>query len=119
MQSSILVKACKTFVILASFAALVACGGEERGETIIVDDVATGKQGFYLYTEPGGLGGTTDWVNVGEVATIEESKRVEAGGRGVIPGKWVRIKTLYDPREGWIELQNTRPSAEYTRSSAE
>lgn len=112
MQHSILVKACKAFVILASFAALVACGGEERGKQIIIDDGATGEQGYYLYADPGGLGGTTDWVNVGEMATIEASKQVEAGGRNVIPGEWVRIKTLYDPREGWIELKNTRPAVE-------
>ena len=112
MQSSILVKACKTFVILASFAALVACGGEAPVEQIIIDDAASGEQGYHLYAEPGGLGGTTHWVNVGELASIEESKQVKARGGKAIPGQWIRIKTHFDPREGWIEFKNTRPAVQ-------
>ena len=51
-------------------------------------------------------------VYAGEFARILERKTVGADVRGANPGEWVRIRTIIQPREGWITPDHTRPVPE-------
>jgi hypothetical protein len=103
----------KRFLVLALLCALgaaAACGGAKKPQQVIIDDPTRTKYGHNLYSEAGGLGGTTDWVNVGEYAEVLDERRVGPDVAGAIPGDWVKVRTLYKPREGWIEQLNVRPA---------
>ncbi|MDP3940112.1 MAG: hypothetical protein Q8R92_18500 [Deltaproteobacteria bacterium] len=111
MRHSRTARLCLIFALLGTLAFFGACGKAEKGTQIIIDDPTRTKYGHNLYSEPGGLGGTTEWVNVGEFAEQLEERQVGGELAGAIPGVWVKVRTLYDPREGWIEKDNTRPAA--------
>lgn len=86
------------------------CGKEQENRRIIIMNTTSDRPRLTLYMEAGGLGGMAAKVNVGEYATVLE--RVDVGPEvlGAIPGSWVRLRTVYDPREGWFEETNTRPA---------
>ncbi|MFQ5458023.1 MAG: hypothetical protein ACE5FC_06180, partial [Myxococcota bacterium] len=67
MQRASLMKAFAAFVLLVSLPALAACGQEEQGARIIIEDPTHTRLGHNLYAEAGGLGGKTGHVNVGEI----------------------------------------------------
>lgn len=98
-------------VLVSSLGLLAACGDGGKSQQVIIDDPSRTKYGHNLYAEAGGLGGTTDWVNVGEYAEVLEERQVSGDVEGAIPGIWVKVRTLYDPRQGWIEKDNIRPAA--------
>ena len=98
------------FAVALGFAA--TCGGQ-KGEKVIILDLTDKRVSAYpIYEEAGGLGGTSAEVNVGEYARILEHRTVGAGIRGARPGEWVRIRTIIQPREGWIQPEFTRPAPE-------
>ena len=99
-------------VFAAVLGVTAACGGQ-KGEKVVIMN-PTGEMVYYLpiYAEPGALGGANAEVNFGEFARILERRTVGADVLGAKPGEWVRIRTIIQPREGWIEPQFTRPAPE-------
>jgi len=96
--------------LLGALGYLAACGQGEKSNQVIIDDPSRTKFGHDLYAEAGGLGGTTKRVNVGEYAELLEERQVGGDVPGAIPGIWVKVRTLYNPRQGWIEKDNVRPA---------
>jgi len=106
MRSSIV-----RWMVFAAVLGFAACGGEKGGKVVIIEP--SGLVSYLpIYSEAGGQGGTSAEVNVGELALILERKTVGAESRGARPGEWVRIRTIIQPREGWIEPLYTRPAPE-------
>jgi hypothetical protein len=89
---------------------LSACGKRGVGEKIIVDDPTRQLQSIPLYGLPGEPGRTSGRVNVGEFATILDRKQVMPGTPNATVGDWVKIRTIIQPREGWIPFGYTRPA---------
>jgi hypothetical protein len=89
---------------------LSACGKPGVGEKIIIDDPTRQLQSIPLYGLPGELGGNKARVNVGEFAIILERKQVKPGTPNATPGDWIKIRTIIQPREGWMLFDNTRPA---------
>jgi len=101
------------WVVLAAALGLVAaCGGQKAEKIVFVDPTDQEMSHFPIYADAGALGGTNGDVNAGEFARILERRTVGAEVRGASPGEWVRIRTVIQPREGWIELSYTRPAPE-------
>jgi hypothetical protein len=89
---------------------LAACERKEAGEKIIIEGPRHGSESLPLYAQPGGLGETNATVNLGEFARILDRKEVGADVLGATPEEWVKIRTIIQPREGWLRLDNTRPA---------
>jgi hypothetical protein len=100
------------WMLFAAAMGFAACGGEKSEKVVIIRPSAALVSHVAIYAEAGALGGTTGQVNIGEFALILERKTVGAEIRGAQPGEWVRIRTIIQPREGWIEPQYTRPAPE-------
>jgi hypothetical protein len=96
-------------VLIAALGFAAACGGEKGEKVVIMDPSNQLRNQIAIYAEAGGLGGTSAEVNAGEFARILERKTVGADVRGANPGEWVRIRTIIQPREGWITPDHTRP----------
>ncbi len=102
-------------LILGAFLILATgCGGDAKRERVIIVDPATGtlyETSFHvLYAEAGGLGGTVANVNIGEYAKVLERRRVGPEVAGAVAGDWMKIRTLFEPREGWLTSEKTRPA---------
>ena len=89
-----------------------ACGGQKAQKVVIVEPTGMPMSHLQLYVEAGALGGTSAEVNIGEFARILEQRTVGTEIRGATPGEWVRIRTIIQPREGWLQPQYTRPAPE-------
>ena len=98
----------------ASLILALGCGGDAKGERVIIVDPARGTMlqttHHVLYGEAGGLGGAVGQVNIGEYAKVLERRRVGPEVAGAIAGDWLKIRTLYEPREGWLSSEKTRPA---------
>ena len=99
-----------TFTLIAVLLLAGGCGKEQENRRIVIMDNTAQRTRLTLYMEAGGLGGMSAEVNVGEYATVLEQIDVGPEVVGAIAGSWVRLNTLYDPREGWLEETNTRPA---------
>jgi hypothetical protein len=88
---------------------VTACGGQEE-KVVLLDPTEQRAGRFPIYVDAGGLGGTSAEVNAGEFARILERRTVGADVRGAKPGEWLKIRTIIQPREGWIEPLYTRPA---------
>ncbi len=102
---------CLILALLGTLAFFGACGKAEKGTRIIIDDPTRSTSGHNLYSEAGGLGGTTAWVNVGEFAELLDERKMGVDSAGAVPGVWVKVRTFYNPREGWIQEEHIRPAA--------
>jgi hypothetical protein len=96
---------------------LIAClwvAGCRRAESVekvvIVNPMGGVEQRIQIYVQAGGLGGTNGEVTFGEFANVLERTQVGPGIRNARPGEWVRIRTIIQPREGWIPADNIRPA---------
>jgi hypothetical protein len=98
------------FAAALGFAA--ACGGQKAQKVVIVEPAEKPVSSLPIYMEAGALGGTSAEVNIGEFARILEQRTVGAEVQGATPGEWVRIRTIFQPREGWLQPQYTRPAPE-------
>ena len=106
MRSSVI----RWMVVTAALGLAAACGGQKEEKVVIVHPTGAMVSHFPIYSEAGGLGGTSAEVDVGEFARIIERQTVGAGIRGASPGEWVKIRTVFNPREGWIKPEQTRPA---------
>jgi len=97
-------------VVTAALGLVAACGGQKEEKVVIVQPNGGMVSHFRIYSEAGGLGGTTAEVAAGEFARILERQTVGAELRGASPGEWVKIRTIFNPREGWIKPEQTRPA---------
>jgi hypothetical protein len=100
----------------ASLILAAACGREKEGERVIISEAGLQSAGptytHILYGGAGGTGGTVGHVNAGEYAIIIERRKLGPEVAGVVPGHWVKIRTLFEPREGWVLSDYTRPAPE-------
>ena len=104
-------KLASILLVAVSFAlVLAACGRDEIGEKVIIIGPRHGSESLALYAQPGGLGETNATVNLGEFARILDRKEVGADVLNATRGEWVKIRTIIQPREGWLRLDNTRPA---------
>jgi hypothetical protein len=99
-------------ILAAALGLAAACGAQEGEKVVIVEPTGLMVSYLPIYAEPGALGGTNGEVNMGEFARILERRTVGVDVQGAKPGEWVRIRTIIQPREGWIEPKFTRPAAE-------
>ncbi len=100
------------WMVVAAVLGFAACGGEKGEKVVLIDASEALAPTIPIYAEAGAQGGTTGTVNVGEFARILERRTVGAEIRGASPGEWVRIRTIIQPREGWIQPEFTRPAPE-------
>jgi hypothetical protein len=98
----------------ASLILAAGCGSGAKEQRVIIIDPHSGTVAqtvsHFLYGEAGGLGGAVGRVDVGEYAKVLERRTVSPKVVGAIPGDWMKIRTLYEPREGWISTDMSRPA---------
>ena len=108
MRSSVV----RWMIVAAALGFVFACGGQKEEKVVVVSPTGDLTSHYPIYAEAGGLGGTNADVNTGEFAFIVERRTVSPDIRGATPGEWVRIRTVFNPREGWISPDKTRPAPE-------
>lgn len=95
----------RSMILVAALCLAAACGRGKEEKVII-----TGQSGVTVYSEAGGVGGQNAQVSSGEFATVLERRTVGTDPPGATPGEWLKIRTVFKPREGWISADFTRPA---------
>jgi hypothetical protein len=92
-------------ILVASLCLAAACGRGKEEKVIIM-----GPSDVTLYSEAGGVGMQNAQVSSGEFAAVLERRMVGTDPPDARPGEWLKIRTVFKPREGWISAEFTRPA---------
>ena len=97
-------------ILAASVCLAAACGRGKEEKVIILGPSGPFDSIVPVYSEAGGVGGQNAQVSAGDFATVLERKTIGPNPSGARPGEWLKIRTVIQPREGWISADFTRPA---------
>ena len=97
-------------IVVAALCLAAACGRGKEEKVIIMGPSGQFDSIIPVYSEAGGVGGRSAQVSGGEFATVLERRTVGSDPPGARPGEWLKIRTVINPREGWISADFTRPA---------
>jgi len=108
MRESLLLA--RWMILAASVCLAAACGRGKEEKVIITDPSGQYNSIIPVYSAAGGVGERSAQVSGGEFATVLERRTVGSDPPGARPGEWLKIRTMIQPREGWISADFTRPA---------
>jgi len=91
-------------IVVAALCLAAACGRGKEEKVIIMGPSGQFDSIIPVYSEAGGVGGRSAQVSGGEFATVLERRTVGSDPPGARPGEWLKIRTVINPREGWIHV---------------